>query len=578
MAPPEMAAAGQEAAEAAISSDSDIGLEPEVVVKKHKNSVKRGLTRYRMLKRYHNMDWYFKAQVAKEKRLVELKRDRFEQLCVTAKRVLSDYNKRSDAKKDAEIKELFEEYTSLKNKVQETRAELKNKKEQTTFTQASVLSKSKRKTVSESGPCPTMTIAKYENELKEANRQKNAILSKVGNLRREIARMMSQRLNYMKSVELCLSNLAQGKKYMLDILQQAVLALKTRGLAMESVQRIIEKRKQNREEVREILEYLKKVYDREGVKAMFFTQKGMRRIIKGSKGGDVSPEVLDSMEKELREKFDVMYQHYIPVASIFWTKALNPVEVGNIYQECTQEYVHIMTYMLAKATKTEKENFLANQMKRKIANEGRKFVLNAKKNKDSLTALQGELAQLENKLNMARADESYKSFLKEYYLERISDMFANTDLNFILRIYPNWRKNVDIFGHAMMRVEKIIQKAILVYKKMNQRLYESPFIYNKFGQHVVVIPKDPRKRARALAEIAKRKHMIDADTVPTDTPCPLCLEEERMAEFRQKEDKVRTLKYFQDQIELTWPSEAMKFFVHRIELCGHPGARELQQG
>lgn len=74
--------------------------------------------------------------------------------------------------------------------------------------------------------------------------------------------MMSQRLNYMKSVEVCLSNLGQGKKFMLDILLQAVLALKTRELAQESVQRMAEKRRQNREEVREVLDYLKKVLDR----------------------------------------------------------------------------------------------------------------------------------------------------------------------------------------------------------------------------------------------------------------------------------------------------------------------------
>lgn len=202
---------------------------------------------------------------------------------------------------------------------------------------------------------------------------------------------------------------------------------------------------------------------------MFFTQKGTRRIIQGSKGGDLSPQVLANMEKELKEKYEVMYQYYIPVASLFWTKSLNPVEVGNIYQECTQEYVHIMTYMLAKATKMEKEHFLGNQLKRRVSNEGKRYVTTLKKNKDALMALHGELAQLENHLNNAKADESYKSFLKEYYLNRINDMFSNTDLNFILRLYPNWKRNVDIFGHAMMRVEKIIQKAIIVYKKTRQQ-------------------------------------------------------------------------------------------------------------
>ncbi|CAB0004025.1 unnamed protein product [Nesidiocoris tenuis] len=503
----------------------------------------------------------------------------FCQLCIKAKRILSENGKRADSKREDEIKKVYFEYKALKDKVQEARAELKSKKEQINQTQVTIQTKRRHRAAGTIvGPPLPFTIAKYENELKEANRQQNDVLSRVGELRREVAKMMAQRLSYMKSVSMSLNNLARGKKYMLDILQQATMALKTREEAMESLQRIEEKRRQVREEVRELLVQLKTTLDRESDKAMFFTEKGTRRIIKGSKGGDLSPEILDAMEKELTEKFDTMYQHYIPVASLFWAKSLNPVEIGNIYQECTQEYVHIMTYMLAKATTMERENFTANQTKRKIAEEGKKYVRTVKTSRENLAALQGQLDRLENQLDMVKADESYKTFLKEYYLDRIEDMFNQTEMNFILQLYPNWRRNVDIFGHAMMRVEKIIVKAISVYKKSNENLYESPFVYDKFGQHMVVIPKDPRKRAKALSEIARRKHMIDADMVPVDTPCPLCTEEERMAEFRQKEDKVKTKKYFEDQIEQLWGNDMLKLIIHRIELCGHPGARELQQG
>ncbi|XP_014253136.1 uncharacterized protein LOC106668676 [Cimex lectularius] len=554
--------------------------DPAEIARMEQIELSRVRRRYRIVKTYSRPYWQlYNSQIKTDKHNFMIKVKDHDNICLAGMRIGSSTYKKIDSKAANFIKTLVDERLRLKEEVKNTRDGLKERKRQVCYANKAIILRNRKPN---GGPHRYMTseyvestIPRYENKLWVVTTLKDKAIAAAGESRKIVASMLSERVITREQLEKCLYHLQRGKRYMIDLIEQALIAFSQREEALQTLFAVKERRTAEMDKARTLMGDLSRLYYRFENRAKLFTVKNQRRVIQeevNDKSG-ANDECEDTDDENEMKGYLRYTQPHIMEVVVFFQGSDNFDMISKYIQECLSDNQNFLKLLIHYAHESEQNFYLAKLVSYTVADSLEMNKNHRIQRELDLVTLEIEAKKLEYEFLFCKKKLDYILAYHKFIYDAVQKMVESTPLKKLFVNPADWR-TVDLVGECLYRIQEMISDGLIKYKYNHPELFPKVFITDKKGKRKYLLPKDKRERLRHIRIVNQERRLLKKLKKPL-TPCAFCIEEDRFADFRQSEDKVRSRLEIFMKLQSEWDAPFMIERLHSLTGCTSPKHKEI---
>ncbi|KAI4467547.1 hypothetical protein MML48_2g00018177 [Holotrichia oblita] len=473
----------------------------------------------------------------------------------------SEHNVKKDAQTVARLNELLAEHDYFRDLIKQEKGHLNEIDDQISMVNKLLVELKSKQITDEQCQRRVMegqrTLEALENKLDTANKRFCVILTENRKLRAEIDHLLQERAHFNVLWEKLISNLAHGKKYMIDLIEQATIAYDQREEWCQKLQAL--RNRARSDLVAHTLEMreLERRKDHDMKLETFLSIKGQKRIMH-----DLEEKYRKRREQQRQEleKQLAAYRDILQNVTEF-TNESNVAVIARNFTKQEEENFALFKYI----TELNKEmEDLADELGRMHVKIDEQKMLHDKRaiqQAETLENLRNELA------------------VKTEEAEKVENELATTE-----RVLDNLLKGID----KLFKICKCTNAPLLELLGNNTNInnYNVLLYLEMLEQRVDelimgVYYKEKDKRTKSKDNIIKEekiKFIIQpVDEIVSSNPCPLCVEQEQVSDvidtlqFVLEKDGIK--ERLNEHLKLADAADV----VHNVSACHLPKSREIIQ-
>lgn len=502
------------------------------------------------------------GKMAKQQRVIKILKREHNNVMADLLVATSPAKKKNDAEVMLKLKQLLAEHDYLDVQIKEKKMHLREMDEHIQVVKKQVFEvESKQITdyqyiarVSEG----QNTLAGLENKLDTIIKQFCTILTENRKLREEIEHLLLERADFNKMWDRFISNLNKGKKFMMDLIEQATIAYDQRDEWCSKLQALRMRGHTDLILHTQEMQSLQRHLDHESKVQDFIGTKGQKRLMIDLEAKELKKR---QMSKEKMQNLLDKYQEMLAQIMEF-TGVRDIDQLARLFIE--KEERNFATFKHITELHTQMETLGDGLRERHSTIDEQRAITEkrAEQQKTDLENLQAELDQITSEANTAEAELEDCNFTLSELMEGVKKLFdlVNCSNSPFARLLGD---NMDINKYNVMMYLQVLEKRV-----------------NQLITGICYKQKTAPKKAKA-EQIIKEERLVNAhvevDEMVTTNPCPLCVEQENVS------DVIDTMQYVQhrEQVQtnldarLTLPDASER--LHNVSACHLPKSRQIIQ-
>ncbi|KAL1489851.1 hypothetical protein ABEB36_013783 [Hypothenemus hampei] len=405
------------------------------------------------------------------------------------------------------------------------------------------------------------TVQTLENKLEVQIKKFCSICAENIQLRQEIYHLLRERTDFNKIWDKLIKNLCVGKKFMLDLIEQATIAYDQREEWVSKL-RILRTKASNDLviHIQEMHEMQRK-RDNDMKMQEFFAVKGQKRFMKD----------LEDIQLKKRQKNKALIEANLEN----YTDLLN-----NIKEFMQEDHV---PEIAKEFLNQEEENFAKfkyvndlNQQMEELSDELTEYYKEIDKQKvfiESKTIQQGEtLKGYEDKV-IKKQQEVNKEETELHDIEaRLNTIFTG-----IGTLFKLFRCDNDPLIHMLGHNESIHFHNVTLYLQILEKTLHEALITVHFKELQV-----PDRKKGSAKEAVVRQNITPGILEPVDgicktNPCPLCIEHDLISDVIDELQFAYTKEEIQEKLQTRLKIEGSQTGLHNVSACHLPKSRQIIQ-
>ncbi|CAH1982704.1 unnamed protein product [Acanthoscelides obtectus] len=471
---------------------------------------------YTILDRNRNQFGGPSGKLAKTRRVLDIFRREQRNILTDLAVASADARKKEDERRSKMLAQLLEEYDTVDEEIKVQKAHLNEIDDQTKMVKKKVLDISSKQITDEQMHQRVIkgekTVHTLENKLEMQIKKFCAISARNVKLREEIQHLLIERTEFNKIWDKLINNLCIGKKFMLDLIEQATIAYDQREEWVSKLQFLRSKAHNDLLAHIQDMRVMQRKRDNDEKLQQFFAIKGQKRVMR-----DLEEKKIERRQQN-REQLDEQLERYFSIMEEI--KTFTGTEtIGEIAKQfLDQEEVNFGMFQYV--------NFLNKEME-EISDELGTLHNEIDEQKQLHMTREGQQGNRLEELNQEFETVEKKANDKTQELRNVEQKLT-TIMTGIVYLFKMFRcKNdplIQLLGHNetinysnmvlyLEILEKNIQEALVSVFYREKQLYDR----NKLKAEQITIPE------------VKIVPVIDQiENIVTTNPCPLCIEHEQM--------------------------------------------------
>ncbi|XP_022909909.2 coiled-coil domain-containing protein 63-like [Onthophagus taurus] len=479
-------------------------------------------------------------------------------LCVAA----SENNLRKDALTVTKLKQLLSEHSEAKDLIKQEKGHLEEMEEQIWMVTKALIDLKSKQVSDEQCQQRVLegqkTLEALENKLETANKRFCTILTDNTKLRAEIDHLLHERAHFNELWERVIKTLSHGKKFMIDLIEQATIAYDQREEWCHKLQALRTRAKSDLISHTQEMRELERRMDHDVKLETFLSIKGQKRVMRDLAAKERRKRELqrEELEKEL-----AAYKEMLANITEF-THLTDIGEIAAAFIKQEEENFALFSYISALNKQME---FLSDELQdlhfkidqQKEIQDGR-----CEKQKSTLEILRKEVDD-----KNAEADQAEKA-LKETekmlnsLLKGIDNLFkickcSNAPL---LELLGN---NASITNYNVLLYLETLEKKVT--ELIMAAYYKEKTDKKKVKEFIIKEDKIKYDQSNAIEEFI------------ASNPCPLCVEQEQVSDVIDSLQLVLNKEEVKEKLNIHLSLADSADVVHNVSACHLPKSREIIQ-
>ncbi|XP_057654076.1 coiled-coil domain-containing protein 63-like [Diorhabda carinulata] len=477
----------------------------------------------------------------------------------------ADARKLEDEKKSKELKFLLNEYDEFDAEINQNKSHINEIDGQIKMVKKKVLDLRSKQITDEMYQQRVITgektVQTLENKLEVQIKKFCQISSDNIKLREEINHLLMERNDFNKIWDTLINNLAVGKKFMLDLIEQATIAYDQREEWVSKLQ--ILRTKAHNDLISHIqdMRVMQRKMDDDAKLQEFFSIKCQKRIMKDLEEKERQKRLQnkENMEKKLERYLQILI---------------------TIKEFTGEERVHTIANNFVTQ---EEENFAMF-----------KYINHLNKEMEDLT---DSLAKVQIKIDEQRALNDFRRQQQETRLEDLNNQFEEakkaaaqkadelknvdqklkTVLNGIGQLFKMFRCKNDPLIKMLGGNQIIHNHNVLLYLEILERNIEEAMVTVFYKEKNLTEKKKGKQEAMTLKHIKCPPVIEPIERIVLTNPCPLCVEHEQVSDVIDTLQFALTKEEIQAKLNLKIEQEGANDKLHNVSACHLPKSRQIIQ-
>ncbi|CAH1382435.1 unnamed protein product [Tenebrio molitor] len=405
------------------------------------------------------------------------------------------------------------------------------------------------------------TVEMLENKLDVQNKKFGVICAKNREMKREIKRMLWERDMFMRIWNKMIDKLVLGKKFMMDLIEQATIAYDQREEWCSKLQALRIKAHYDfiyhTQEMRE----LKRRQDNNKKLEDFYNVKGQRRVMKDLE----TKERLRRAENKAKLKEQLaLYRNYMADILEF-TKKSEVEAIAKTYYIQEAENFSLFKRVNNLIGELEFLNDALGYLHEDI--DQQRATNNARLEQQRIT-----IENLEEKLSdvekAVKHSEEELNDVEEY----ISKMLAGID-----SLFKICRCNRDPILQLLGDNTTINVYNVFLYLEMVEKTVHQALVDVYYNEKAAFDKKKITGTSRIVKDDRAKGELVDVDQVAGSNPCPLCVEYEMVSDVIDTLQHVMSRRQVKAVLRERLVTTDMSVKIHNVSECYLPKSREIIQ-
>ncbi|XP_044739405.1 coiled-coil domain-containing protein 63-like [Chrysoperla carnea] len=417
------------------------------------------------------------------------------------------------------------------------------------------------------------TVEKLENQLDVAIKKFNSVLADNDKIREEIDHLIKERAHFNSLWNKMVINLTKGKKFMMDLVEQATMSYDQRDEWCGKLEALKERGKadllQHTQEMRELQRNL----DHDNKLKEYLSIKGQKRVMQDLNVHEEEKRQArrDEMEKHLHE-----YQRIFDEIKAF-AQEDNIERLASQFIKQEEENFALFKYVNELNFELETLNDSVDDYRKKIEVQREINEQRANQQKIRMLQLAEELEEAKNHVEESEKKlEDFQEKLKRT-LEEIQKIFqmVKADNSPILELLGD-NASVNIFN---------VRLYLEILEKRTNELIQVSYYKDKMMKDESGTPTRRRHSRRHSAGFIKLIHepcghkckVTNIDKIVLNQPCPLCVEREIVSDVIEELQVPDNRQEIQERLRIRLGLPDAEDRLHNVSACKLPASRVLLQ-
>ncbi|XP_017778058.1 PREDICTED: outer dynein arm protein 1-like [Nicrophorus vespilloides] len=511
--------------------------------------------------------------LSKQRKVIDILQREYNEILTDLSVAASEANAKNDAKIADNLRTLLKEHNSFVSDIKREKAYLSELDVQITLAKKGIVElKSSQVTDIQ---CTQRvlegqrTLEALENKLDIATKRFCMTLTENRKLRQEIDHLLKDRSHFNKLWDKLVTSLAQGKKFMLDLIEQATIAYDQREEWCQKLQTLRTRAlSEYTAHVQEMTE-MQRGIDNETKLQEFLSIKGQKRIMKNL----LAKEHLkrEQQKKDMQELLE-KYNNIVEQIKSF-TGESSVHKVTEKFAASEMENFSMFQYVIELNRELEESSDELMSLHMNIDAQRKLHNLRGIQQQEKLARIELELENTQKEVGSAEKElESLETLLKDL-LEGITRIFrmckcSNAPL-------------MELLGNnSSINMQNVLLYLEILEKKINE------LIVNTYYKE----KKDKKKGAvRIIGEEKYKYHLIAVDELVDKDPCPLknemlilylnfrCVEQSLVSDVIDSLQKVMNKDQIKEKLAEAIEKRGFSDVVHNVSGCHLPKSRAIIQ-
>ncbi|XP_060531066.1 GRIP1-associated protein 1-like [Cylas formicarius] len=474
----------------------------------------------------------------------------------------SDSRVKEDEKRSTKLSFLLKEYDDFDNTIKNHHREVQEIDYQIQMVKKETLELAKRQIgddrYQERVLKADQTVQTLENKLEVQIKKFCAICAENNLLRYELRHLLNERTEFNKTWDNLISNLVIGKKFMMDLIEQATIAYDQREEWVSKLQ-ILRTRARNDllAQVQE-MRVLQRKRDNDVKLQDFFATKGQKRLMV-----DLEAAYLKKRE---RQKRDVQNQ---------LAEYLNSMNKIKEFTELEKVQEIVKTFL-----RQEEENFsmfkyvtFLNKEMEELSDNLSKLHSEIETHKEMRTEWEEQQENSLKELNEKVEQVTKQADAKQDELQSLEQKL-NVMLKGVETLFQLFGCNNDPLIQMLGRNETIHYYNVLLYLQILENNIQEAFV-DVFYKEQNIVPS--KHQLTIIKRDRKPEEMYSVDSICATNPCPLCLEHELVSDVIDLVQVAYTKEQIKEKLKQRLTIEGSETALHNVSACHLPKSRQIIQ-
>ncbi|XP_076254367.1 coiled-coil domain-containing protein 63-like [Rhynchophorus ferrugineus] len=405
------------------------------------------------------------------------------------------------------------------------------------------------------------TVQTLENKLEVQMKKFCAICSENRNLRYELQHLLNERNEFNKIWDKLIKNLCIGKKFMIDLIEQATIAYDQREEWVSKLQFLRSKAHNDLLAHIQDRRELQRKQDNDLKLQEFFAVKGQKRFMKDLESIQIKKR---EENKAIIEKKLEQYLEMLVMIKEF-TNESNIPDIAKNFLNQEEENFAMFKYVNNLNKQMEGMSDILTQLYKDIDEEEVLQENRAKQQEDALKKLEKEVDEYTKKAN--KKEDELKTVEKK----------LNVILSGIETLFRLFRCSNDPIILMLGHNETIHYHNVLLYLQVLEKNIQDALVTVHYREKRNMKKKSGRSETYIVRQDI-RPHMIyPIEKICNTSPCPLCIEHDLVSDVIDELQFAYTKSEIQEKLRTRLQIEGPETGLHNVSACHLPKSRQIIQ-
>ncbi|KAJ8911280.1 hypothetical protein NQ315_015283 [Exocentrus adspersus] len=405
------------------------------------------------------------------------------------------------------------------------------------------------------------TLQTLENKLEMQTKKFCAISSENNKLREEINHLLIERMEFNKIWDTLISNLCRGKKFMLDLIEQATIAYDQRE---EWVSKLQSLRTKAHNDLLSHIQEMRELQRRRDhcVKLQeFLAVRGQKRIMK-----DLEEKQLKK-RLENKQKMEAKLEKYLQIMIAIKEFTGQDLIQTIAHEFLVQEEENFAMFKYINHMNKDLEEMSDNLGCLHLEIEEQKAVHDAWRNQQN-----EKLEGVKNRFEEAKNETEEKKVELDKVEKKLAVIMKGID-----QLFKLFRCNKDPLVQLLGHNDTINYYNVLLYLEILEQNIQKALVTVYQKEMGLLKKKKIRHDQLTIPEMTAAPVIEPIEKIAVTNPCPLCLEHELVNDVIDKLQFACDKKMTQEKLEKRKDLEGAQDKLHNVSACHLPKSREIIQ-